>query len=93
MEAQKSQLWIFGPVGGHLAPLPEADEVIGAVPGLDHVQAVLDFSPSRLVLEIAAEQDRLDRLAQFDDRAVGRVLEVMAHQAFEHRWCRRWAQP
>ena len=70
------RLLVVQPVAGDLAALAEEDEPVGGVPGLDDVQPLVDFAPQRLVAEIAAQEDRLDRLAQFGQRLVGRVLDV-----------------
>jgi hypothetical protein len=42
----------------------EEHEVVGAVPVLDDVEAVVDFPPQSLVVQIAAQEDGLDGLAE-----------------------------
>jgi hypothetical protein len=49
-------------VRGHLAAFAEVDEIVGAVPILNHVQPFIDFLPQFHRLEIAAQENRFERL-------------------------------
>jgi hypothetical protein len=72
---------IFATVAGHLAATGEVEEVIGAVPALDDVEPFVDLAPQRQVVQIACEEDRLDRAAQLRQRLVGRMLDILAGEA------------
>ena len=47
---------VIMPVAGDTADPAEEDEPVGAIPGLDHVQPFVDFSPQRLRMQIPAEE-------------------------------------
>ena len=55
---------VLAAVAHHLAATGEEHEVGGTVPLLDHVQPFVDLAAQRFGVQIAAEVDRLDRLAQ-----------------------------
>ena len=59
----------------------EEHEVVGAVPVLDDVEAVVDFPPQSLVVQIAAQEDGLDGLAELGQGFVGGMLNVVAREA------------
>ena len=61
----------------------EEDEVVGAVPLLDHVQPIIDLAAQRLAVKISAEEDRLDRLAEFD-KLTPRDLRALTPLIWEH---------
>src|SRR5271154_4207819 len=67
-------------VARHLAALAEEDETVGAVPGLNNVQSLMDLAPERLGGEIAAEEHRLRRLAKLGQGPIGRVLDIAARE-------------
>ena len=58
--------------------MAKEDEVIGTVPILDDVQALLNRTPQPQAAEIPTEEDGPARVAQLDERPVGRMLDVMA---------------
>jgi hypothetical protein len=49
-------------VGGELAALAVQDEVVGAVPGLDHLQPLVDLPPERLQAQVIAQERGFQRL-------------------------------
>ena len=60
-------LLVLQPIAGHLATFTKEDEVVGAVPGFDNVQPLVDFAAQRRLAEVAAEEDGLGRLAEFGE--------------------------
>ena len=58
VQAEHAQLLVLAAVAGELAPAGEEDEVVGAVPVLDHVQPIVDLAPERLVMQVAAQEGR-----------------------------------
>jgi hypothetical protein len=48
-------------VGADLAPFAIEDETVGAVPGLDHIQTLLNLPSYLLVSQVGTEKDRFDR--------------------------------
>ena len=81
MEAKHADLLVIGAVGGDFAAFTEENEVVGAVPALDDVQAFVDLTAQLHGVQIAAQEDRLDRFAEFAEGAVDRVLDVGAVEA------------
>jgi hypothetical protein len=69
--AQDGHLLIIEAIGRDLATLAVIDEAVGAVPVLDDLQALMDLAADRLIAQVAAKEDRLDRLAEFGERRVG----------------------
>ena len=67
VQAQHADFLILAPVAREFAALGKEDEIIGAIPLLDDVQAFVNFPAQRLRLQVTAEKDRLDRLAEFDE--------------------------
>ena len=62
VQAEHAQLLVLAAVAGELAPAGEENEVVGAVPVLDDVQPVVDLAPERLVVQVAAQEDRFHGL-------------------------------
>ena len=60
---------------------PSRNKVVGAVPLLNDVQSLIDFTAQFLAVQIAAQKDRFDGLSQFGERLVGRVLDVVTGEA------------
>ena len=65
VQREHAEFHVLLAVARHLAALAEEDEAVGAVPVLDDIQAFLDFPAQLDKLQITAEEDRLNRLAQF----------------------------
>src|SRR5689334_10979610 len=76
---------VVQPIAGHFTALAKEDKPVGRVPGLDHVQPLVDFAPERLLAEIAAQEGGLERLAQLSERLIGWVLDVAAGEATQDR--------
>ena len=85
VQRQHADLVVFAAVAGHFAAAGEEDEVGGAVPLLDDVQPFVDLAPQLLVVQVAAQEDGFDRLAEFGERLVGRVLHVVSREAAQDR--------
>jgi len=45
VQRMDGHLLVVQPVAGHLAALAEEDEAVGRIPGLDHVQPLVDLAP------------------------------------------------
>src|SRR5919202_4603748 len=78
VQRQHRNLLVLKPVRDHLAALAEEDEPVGAVPVLHDVEAFVALAPKGLRAGIAAQEDRLDRLAGLGKRLVSRVLHARA---------------
>ena len=78
MERVHRDLLVLQPIASHLATFAKKDEVVGAVPGFDDVQPLVDFAAQRRLAEVTAEEDGLGRLAELGEPPVGRVLDVAA---------------
>src|SRR6266702_789342 len=74
---------LLQPIGRDLATLAKEDEIIGTIPVLDDLQAVLDLATQGLPVKVLTEKNRLHSLAQLDDGAVGGVLELTMRKALE----------
>ena len=81
MERQDRQLLIGHTIGGELAALAVEDEVIGTVPVLDHIEPLVNFAPQRLFVQVTAQENGLDRLAQFRQCLVGRMRRTPTGKA------------
>ena len=88
MQRQHGDFLVLQAVARNLAALAEEDEPVGAVPVLDDIQTFMDLPAQRLGVQVAAEKDRLDRLAQFGERSIGRMLQITAGEAPENRLVR-----
>src|SRR6266487_3594347 len=72
-QAQHAHLLLVAAVGGQVAALAVEDDRVGAVPRLDHVQALVDLPLKLSAAQVAGEKDRILRPAEFDHRLVGGV--------------------
>src|SRR5262249_54427112 len=89
---QHADLVILTPIARQLAAAGEEDKIIGTIPLLDNVQPFVDLAAQRLAVEIVAQKDRLDGLAEFGKRLVGWVLHVIAGEPAQNRFCFRRAK-
>src|SRR5512144_2219124 len=78
MECEHRGFLIFDPVRRHFTTFAKEDEPIGAIPVLDDVQPLMNFTAEGFGPEIVAKKDRLDHLAEFSERLVGRMLKSCA---------------
>ena len=78
VQAKHADFLVLATVAGELAAAGKEDEVVGAVPMLDHVQPVIDLAPERLVMQVATQEDRFDRLPKLCQSLVGGMLDVLA---------------
>lgn len=85
MQRQHADLVIFAAVACHLAAARKEDEVVGAVPSFDGVEARVDLAAQRQAVQVAGEEDRLHRSAEFGECFVGRVLHIVAGEAAQDR--------
>ncbi len=76
---------ILASIAHQLTPAGEEDEVVGAVPLLDHVESFIDLAAQRLAVKISAEEDRLDCLAEFGKCLVG--VPAASVQNFTVAYC------
>ena len=83
---------ILASIAHQLAPAGEEDEVVGAVPLLDHVEPFIDLAAQRLAVKISAEEDRLDCLAEFGKCLLSRVLHVGTGEPAQDRFRLRRAE-
>ena len=67
---------IFGSVAYQFAAAGKEDEIIGAVPLFDHVEAFVNFAAQVFVVKVPAQEDGFDHLAEFGKSLVGRMLHV-----------------
>ena len=64
----------------------EEDKVVGAVPMFDDVQALVDLAAQLLAVKVPAQEDRFDRFAQFGERFVGGMLNVVPGKTSQDRF-------
>lgn len=58
MQGQHQQFLIFSLIGAELSTFAVEDEVIGAVPVLDNIQPLVNFTSEAFQSEIVAQKDR-----------------------------------
>ncbi len=68
MQGQYRQLLVLQPIGRDLAALAKEDEIIGTIPVLDDLQAVVDLATQGLPVQVLTEKNSLDGLAQLDEK-------------------------
>ena len=66
MQREHADLVILAAIADHFAMAGEEDEVVGAVPLLDDVQAFVDLTAKVFAVKIPAQEDGFDRPAKFD---------------------------
>jgi len=93
VQRQHADLVILATIAYQLAAAGEEDEVVGAVPLLNHVQPFIDLAAYGFAVEILAEKDRLDCLAEFGKRPVSGGLDVGAGEPAQDRFRLRRAKP
>ena len=71
MQREHTDLVILAAIAGHFAMAGEEDEIVGAVPLLDDVQALVDLAAEGLIVKVPAEEDGFDRPAKFGEGLVG----------------------
>jgi hypothetical protein len=81
MQGEHTDFVIFAAIADHFAAAGEEDEVVGAVPLLDDVEALVDLASEVFAVKVPAEEDGLDCLAEFGEGLVGRMLNVAADEA------------
>ncbi len=81
MQCQHADFVILPAVAGHFTAPREEDKIIGTIPLLDNIQPVIDFTAQFLAVQIAAQEDRLDRLPKLGERPVGWMLDVAPGEA------------
>ena len=93
VQCQHAHLVVFPSVARQLSAPGEKDKIVSAIPLLDHVEALVNFTAERLAVEIAAQEDRFDRPAEFDEALVGRMLDVCPGKSAQDRFRFRRAKP
>jgi hypothetical protein len=73
-------------IANHFSAAGEEDEVVGAVPLFDDIQAFVDFTTECFAVKVLAQEDGLDRPAAFRERLVGRMLNVAPDKAAQDRF-------
>jgi hypothetical protein len=86
MQREHTDLVILAAIAGHFAMAGEEDEIVGAVPLLDDVQALVDFAAEGLIVKVPAEEDGFDRPAKFGEGLVSRMLNVAPDEAAQNRF-------
>ena len=64
VQREHADLVILAAVARHFTPAGKEHEVGRAVPLLDHVQPLVDLTTQHFVMQVAAQEDGLDCLAQ-----------------------------
>jgi hypothetical protein len=85
--------WSLQPVGGDLATAAIEDEIVGAIPGFDHVQTLMDFAPQFHPVQVTTKECCAHRLAKLDQRSVRGVLHIGAGETTQDVRRRRGAEP
>ena len=81
MKRKHTDFLVVCAVRGHLAPFTEEDEIVGAVPVFDDVEALVDITSKLQRSEVAAQENCLLSFAEFCERTVDRVLNIGASEA------------
>lgn len=81
MQGEHADLVILTAVADHFAAAGEEDEVVGAVPVLDDVQAFVDLAAQFLAVQIPAQEDGFHGPSELGECLVGRVLDVASDKA------------
>jgi hypothetical protein len=85
MQGEHADLVILTAVAHHLTAAGKEDEVVGAVPLLDDVQAFVDLAAEGFAVKVPAEEDGLDRSAELREGLVGWMLNVAPDEAAQDR--------
>ncbi len=93
MEREHADLVIFTAIADHFTMAGEEDEIIGDVPLLDDVQALIDLAAEGLAVKISAQEHGLDRSTEFGEGLVGRMLNIAPGEATQDRFCFGRAEP
>jgi hypothetical protein len=86
VQGEHADFMILTTIADHFASAGEENEVVGAVPLLDHVQALVDFVAEAFTVKVSAEEDGFDRPAEFGEGLVGRMLNVTLNEAAQDRF-------
>src|SRR3954454_2767890 len=93
MQSEHADLVVLAAVARELAMTGKENEVVGAVPLLDDVQSFVDLAAQILAVQVAAQKDGLDSLAQFREGPVSRMLDVVPGEAPQDGFCLGGAEP
>jgi hypothetical protein len=93
MQGEHADLVILTAVADHFAVAGEEDEVVGAVPLLDDVETFVDLTAECLAVKVPAQEDGLDRPAEFREGLVGRMLNVAPDEPAQDRFGLGRAEP
>ena len=73
MERENGQFLLVTAMGGEFAALAEEDDVVGAVPAFDDIEALLDLALELAVAQVADDEDGLLGFADFEHGLVDGV--------------------
>ena len=93
MQSEHADLVILTAIADHLPAAREEDEVVGAVPLFDDVQALVDLAAKWLAVQVSAQEDGLHRPAELRESPVGRMLNVAPHESAQDRFRLGRAEP
>ena len=71
MQGEHADFVIFAAIADHFAATGEEDKIVGAIPLLDDVEALIDLAAQVFAVKVPAEEDGFDRLAEFGEGLVG----------------------
>ncbi len=74
VQSQHGCFLVLQPVGGDLATAAIEDEVVGAIPGFDHVQTLMDLAPQFHPVQVTTQKCRAQRFTELDQRSVCGML-------------------
>jgi hypothetical protein len=86
MQGEHADFVIFVAIADHFAATGEEDKIVGAIPLLDDIDALVDLAAEVFVVEVPVEEDGLDRLSKFGEGLVGRMLNVAPDKAAQDRF-------
>jgi hypothetical protein len=81
VQREHADFVILAAIADHFAAAGEEDEIVGTVPLLDDIEPLVYLAAELLAVKVAAEEDGFDRLAEFGEGFVGRMLNVAADEA------------
>jgi hypothetical protein len=93
MQGEHRHLLVFPPIRSDVTAFAKEDKIISAVPILDDIKPPLNLAAQLAEAEIAAQEDRPARFAEFQERRIGGMLDVVARKAPQNGVGVRRAQP
>lgn len=83
MHSKNCHLLSIDIIASDITLIAVEDETIGAIPVLDDLQTIEDFTTQLNVMQVSAQENRFDGASEFREGSVSGMMNVMARKAFE----------